>query len=85
MFKEGNQIVVKATGEPGFIYDTTALEDGRILVAITDDTTTMTVRFMQESNLELKQCFYGKDGVCDYNSEHGLYACTKCEEEREVQ
>lgn len=24
MFKEGNQIVVKAAGEPGFIYDTTA-------------------------------------------------------------
>lgn len=84
MFKEGNQIVVKATGEPGFIYDTTALEDGRILVATTDDTT-MTVRFMQDSNLELKQCSYGKDGVCDYSSGYGLYACAKCKEEREAQ
>ena len=82
MFKEGNQIVVKATGEEGFIYDTTALDDGRILVAITD-ATTMTVRFMHESNLELKKCFYSKDGVCDYRSGYGLYACTKCKEKRE--
>ncbi len=84
MFKEGNQIVVKATGQEGFIYDTTSpLEDGRILVATTEDTT-MTVRFMHESNLELKKCSYTKDGVCDYSSGYGLYACAKCKEERGV-
>lgn len=84
MFKEGNQVIVKATGEPGFIYDTSALKDGRLLVATTDGTT-MTVKFMQEANLELKKCSYGKDGVCDYSSEYGLYACAKCREERETQ
>lgn len=84
LFKEGNQIVVKATREPGFIYDTTILDDGRILVA-TIDGTTMTIRIMQESDLELKPCSYGKDGVCDYSSGYGLYACAKCEEEREAQ
>ncbi len=83
MFKEGNQIVIKATGEEGFIYDTSlSLADGRILVATTEDIT-MTVRLMPESNLELKKCSYGKDGVCDYSSGYGLYACTKCKEEKE--
>lgn len=84
MFKKGNQVIVKATGEPGFIYDTIALKDGHILVATTDDNI-MTVKFMKESDLELKKCSYGKDGVCDYSSGYGLYACTECKEERETQ
>lgn len=84
MFKDGNQIVVKATGEHGFVYDTDVIEDGRILVAITDGTV-MTIRSIKEPNLELKKCSYGKDGVCDYSSGYGLYACAKCKEEREAQ
>ena len=79
MFNVGNQIIVKAEKQQGFIYS--ILDENHYVIGI-EECGMLKVRALTIDEIELKTCEFGKDGFCNYstdNGSQGQFACMNCE------
>lgn len=83
MFDIGNQVIVKSTGDTGYIYS--IVDKDLYCVYVIVDNKLCQIKMLSDTDIRLKPCQHSDTGLCNYctTGSRGMFACMYCELERE--